>query len=129
MDQIANMINMIKNANLREHESVVVPYSNIKFSIAKVLEKNGYVKDVSKKMRKGFPVLAIDLAYGANGEARVSGVERISKSSCRIYIGTKEIRSVKNGHGMVVLTTPKGILTGREARKELVGGEVLFKIW
>ena len=129
MDQIANMINMIKNANGREHEAVVVSYSNIKFSIAKVLEKNGYVKDVSKKMRKGFPVLNIALNYGEKGEPRVTGVERVSKSSCRVYIGVKEIRTVKNGRGMVVLSTPKGILTGKEARKELVGGEVLFKIW
>lgn len=129
MDQIANMINMIKNGSTRTHESVVVPFSNIKFSIAKVLEKNGYVSGVEKKMKKGFPVIVINLAYGENNQPKVSGVERVSKSSCRIYIGAKEIRQVKNGRGLMIMTTPKGVLTGTEARKELVGGEVLFKIW
>lgn len=129
MDQIANMVNMIKNGSARGHDSVVVPFSNIKFSIAKVLEKNGYISSVDKKMRKGFPVIVVGLAYTEDKSPRVSGVERVSKSSCRIYIGSKDIRSVKNGRGMVVLTTPKGVLTGKEARKELVGGEVLFKIW
>lgn len=129
MDQIANMINTIKNGNRAGHESVVVPFSNIKFAIAQVLLKSGYIKNVEKKMRKGFPVLVIDLMYKDDSTPRVSGVERVSKSSCRIYVGAKEIRSVKNGHGMMVLTTPKGILTGGEAKKELVGGEVLFKIW
>lgn len=129
MDQIANMIIMIKNASARNHESIVVPFSNIKFSIAKVLEKNGYVGTVEKKMKKGFPVLNINLAYGENTEPKVNGVERVSKSSCRVYVGAKDIRPVKNGRGMMLMTTPKGILTGTEARKELVGGEVLFKIW
>ncbi len=129
MDQIANMIIMIKNASARNHESIVVPFSNIKFSIAKVLEKNGYVGVVEKKMKKGFPVLNINLAYGENTEPKVNGVERVSKSSCRVYVGAKDIRPVKNGRGMMLMTTPKGILTGTEARKELVGGEVLFKIW
>lgn len=129
MDQIANMINMIKNGSIRGHESVVVPFSNIKFAITQVLEKNGYIKSVEKKMHKGFPVIVIELAYGENGNPRVSGVKRVSKSSCRIYVGSKDIRPVQNGRGTVLITTPKGILTGKEARKELVGGEVLFEIW
>lgn len=129
MDQIANMINMIKNGNRAGHDSVVVPFSNIKLAIAQVLEKTGYVKKVEKKMHKNFPVLVIELMYKDDSSPRVSGVERVSKSSCRIYVGAKDIRPVKNGFGLMILTTPKGIMTGNEAKKELVGGEVLFKIW
>ncbi len=129
MDQIANMINMIKNASLRAHEVVVVPYSNIKMAIAECLVREGYIKTASKKMKKGFPVLELELMYTADGTPRVVGTERISKSSLRVYNGVKDIRSVRNGHGTMVLTTPKGILTDKQARKEQVGGEVLFKIW
>ncbi len=126
MDQIANMINMIKNASLRGHELVVVPHSKIKYAIAECLAKNGYIKSVSKKTQKGFPVMELGLAYTDDGEAKVVGVDRVSKSSCRVYKGVKEL---KRSHGITVLSTPKGILTDREAKKEMVGGEVLFKLW
>ncbi len=128
MDQIANMINMVKNAGLREHETVVVPFSKIKESIASCLVKEGYLKGFSKKTKKGAPVLEIELAY-AEGNPKVQGVERVSKSSRRVYRGVKEIRPTRNGFGLTVLSTPKGILTDKQARKEMVGGEVLFKIW
>ncbi len=128
MDQIANMIIMIKNGSNAGHASVVVPHSKIKMAIAECLIKEGYLKSASKKTRKGFPVIELELAY-VGGEPKVKGVDRVSKSSCRIYKGVKEIRSVKNGHGLLVLTTPKGILTDKQARKEMVGGEALFKIW
>ena len=128
MDQIANMINMIKNASQREHESVVVPFSNIKMAIAECLVREGYLSSVSKKMKNGFPVLELALAYN-DGTPRVHGVDRVSKSSCRVYNGVKDIRPVKYGKGIMVLSTPKGILTDKQARKEQVGGEVLFKMW
>ena len=128
MDQIANMINMIKNANRAEHEVVVVSYSKIKQAIADCLHKEGYIGSVNKKTAKGFPVLELGLIY-VDGEPKVKGVERVSKSSCRIYKGVKDIRSFRNGYGSAILTTPKGILTDKQARKEMVGGEVLFKIW
>ncbi len=128
MDQIANMMNMIKNGSRAEHEFVTVPYSKIKESIAECLVKAGFLKSVSKKMSKGFPMLELGLLY-KDGLPRVTGVERVSKSSRRIYKGVKEIRPTRNGYGLTVLTTPKGILTDKEARKEMVGGEVLFKLW
>lgn len=128
MDQIANMIQMIKNASARGHESVVVPHSKIKLAIAECLLRSGFIAGVSKKSRKGFPVLEINLSY-VNGSPKVNDVERVSKSSRRMYTGTRAIRPIKNGFGVMVLTTPKGILTDKEARKELVGGEVLFKMW
>lgn len=128
MDQIANMINMIKNANRVEHEFVTVPYSKIKNAVADCLVNAGFLKSATKKMKKGFPILELGLVYN-DGEPKVKGVERVSKSSCRVYKGVKEIRPVKSGYGMMVLTTPKGILTDKQAKKEMVGGEVLFKIW
>jgi len=128
MDQIANMINTIKNANRVDHEFVVISFSKIKNAIANCLLKEGYIKSVNKKMKNGFPVLEIGLAY-VDGQPKVQGVERVSKSSCRVYKGVKDIRPFRNGYGSMVLTTPKGILTDKQAKKEMVGGEALFKIW
>lgn len=125
MDQIANMINMIKNAGRAHHETVVVPHSKVKFSIAECLVKEGYLKSVVKKTRKGFPVMELELVY-IDEAPKITGVDRISKSSCRVYKGVKDI---KKGYGLTVLSTPKGILTDKEAKKEMVGGEVLFKLW
>lgn len=126
MDQIANMINMIKNAGRVRHESVVVPHSKIKFAIAECLMKEGYLKNVTKKNRKGFPVIELGLVYHSDGMPKITEVSRISKSSCRVYKGVKDI---KKGYGLTVLSTPKGILTDKEAKKEMVGGEVLFNLW
>ncbi len=128
MDQIANMMNMIKNASRAEHEFISVPYSKIKHAIADCLLKEGYISSINKKMKKGFPTLELGLVY-VDGAPKVNGVERISKSSCRVYKGVKDIRGVRNGYGIMVLTTPKGILTDKQARREMVGGEALFKIW
>jgi small subunit ribosomal protein S8 len=122
------MINMIKNSNRAEHESVTVPYSKIKHSIADCLVGEGFLASVSKKTKKGFPVLELALAY-TDGKPKVTGVERLSKSSRRIYKGVKEIKPTRSGYGLTILTTPKGILTDKQARKEMVGGEVLFKLW
>lgn len=119
---------MIKNANRVGHESVVVPHSKMKLSIADCLVKEGFLKYATKRTKKGFPVIELGLAY-VNDEPRVIGVERVSKSSCRVYKGVKDIKPTRNGHGLMVFSTPKGILTDKEARKEMVGGEALFKIW
>lgn len=119
---------MIKNGNRAGRESVTVPYSKIKNAIALCLVKEGYIKSASKKMKKGFPTLEIELVY-TDGEPKVIGVDRVSKLSRRVYAGVKGIKSTRNGHGLTILTTPKGILTDKQARKEMVGGEVLFKIW
>lgn len=129
MDQIANMINMIKNANARGHEFVIVPFSNIKLDIVNCLIKEGYLKSVNRKTRKGFPVLEIELSYKENGNPSVAGTRRISKSSKRIYQGVKDIKRTTSNYGTIVISTPKGILTNKQASKELVGGEVLFRIW
>ena len=128
MDQIANMMNMIKNSGRAGHESVVVPYSKIKHAIADCLVKEGYLASVAKKTKKNFPILELGIAY-TDGQPKVKEVERVSKSSRRVYQGVKQIRSTRSGYGMTVFTTPKGILTDKQARKEMVGGEVLFRMW
>ena len=100
----------------------------MKDAIIECLKKEGYVSSASKKVKKGVPMLEVILIY-TNKKPKITEVERISKQSRRVYFGVKDIRAVKNGLGLLVLSTPKGILSGKEARKEQVGGEALFKLW
>jgi small subunit ribosomal protein S8 len=119
---------MVKNSGRAEREFVVVPFSKIKYSIAECLVKEGYLSSVTKKTKKGFPTLELGIVY-VDGQPKVTGVERVSKSSRRVYKGTKDIRYTKGGNLITVFSTPKGIMTDKQARKEMVGGEVLFKMW
>ena len=128
MDQISNMIITMKNGSLAGLPTVTFPYSKMKLAISDCLKKEGYVAEVSKKVKKGIPVLEVVLVY-TDHKPKITEVERISKQSRRVYFGMKDIHSVRNGTGLLVLSTPKGILSGKEARKEQVGGEALFKIW
>lgn len=129
MDPIANMLITIKNGAMISKKSVVVPFSALKLSIAQCLKEHNFIANVSKKTEKdNRPVLEIELAYPL-GKSRISGVTRISKPSRRVYMGTRDIHRVKNGHGMTVFSTPKGILSDVQARKEQVGGEALFMVW
>lgn len=127
-DPIADLITQIKNASDARKESLVLPYSKLKESIAMVLQKEGYLKAVAKKGKKVMKLLEVELTYTA-GEPKVQGVQRVSRLSKRIYKKAKDIRVFKNGYGNIILSTPKGILTEAEAKKANVGGEVLFKIW
>lgn len=128
MDSISNMIIMIKNGSLAGKEVISFPYSKMKNAIAECLKQEGYVKDISKKVKKGQPMLEIGLVY-EDKKPKITEVERISKQSRRVYFGVKNIHSVRNGSGILVLSTPKGILSGKEAKREQVGGEALFRLW
>lgn len=137
-DPIADFITRVKNASDAKKTSVSMPHSTLKESIAHVLHRAGYVKAVESKGKKVVKTLEVELAYvpapasvGANvtGEPVVHGVDRVSKPSRRIYQKAKDIRPFKNGFGNIVLSTPKGIMLDVDARKQKVGGEVLFKIW
>jgi small subunit ribosomal protein S8 len=119
---------MLKNASLAGKGSVVVPFSKMKNSIAECLKREGYILDFSKKIKKGIPFLEMSLLY-TDKKPKITEVERISKQSRRVYFGVKEIHSVRSGTGLLVMSTPKGILSGKQARKEQVGGEALFKLW
>jgi small subunit ribosomal protein S8 len=127
-DPIADMIVRIKNASDAKKLTAAIPYSKIKMAIAELLEREGFVKSVAKKGKKIGKSIEIGLVYEGS-EPRVKGVERISKFSRRVYQKSKSIRSFKSGYGLTVLTTPKGILSDREAKAQNVGGEALFKIW
>lgn len=129
IDPIANLIIKIKNASEVNLEAISFPYSKICANIADILKKSGYIKSVNTK--GDTPVsrtLEIELLY-VDGSPRIRGVERISHLSGRIYKKAKDIRVFKSGFGNVILSTPKGVLTDSEAKKQNVGGEVLFKIW
>ena len=128
MDSIANMIIMMKNAGMAGKSSVAVPHSKLKNAILECLKKEGYVGEVSKKVKKGLPILEVELVY-VDKRPKITAAERISKQSRRVYFGVKDIHKVKNGAGLLVLSTPKGILSGRDARKEQVDGEALFQLW
>jgi len=125
-DPVSDLIIQIKNAGKVRKESVLLPYSKLKEAIANVLVAEGYLKSASKK--KTSPILEVVLNYH-NGEPKIKEVQRISKPSRRIYKGFEDIHPMKGGFGKTIFSTPKGILTDRQAIKEKVGGEVLFKIW
>ena len=128
MDPIANMLVMIKNASKAGLETCAFPYSKIKLEIAETLSRAGFLKNVTKKSRKGGEVIEVALLY-PNQAPRIGDVLRVSKVSKRVYKGVSELKAVRNGTGTMVLSTPKGILTDREAKKEHVGGEVILSIW
>lgn len=128
MDPIANMLVMIKNASRAGHDVVTFPYSKIKFEIAETLSRAGFITNVSKKTKKGAEVIEVGLLYPLK-TARITDIERVSKTARRVYRGVTELKPFKNGIGAYVLSTPKGVMTDREAKKEHVGGEVILSIW
>jgi small subunit ribosomal protein S8 len=128
MDPIANMLVMIKNASRAGNAVAAFPYSKIKYEIANTLVRSGFIKNVSKKTKKGGEVIEVELLY-KEGTPRIDDVTRVSKVSRRMYIGVNDLKPVKNGRGVMVLSTPKGILTDKEAKKEHVGGEIILSIW
>lgn len=127
IDPISNFVNGIKNANKAGKETVEFFNSKIKTAIADALSKAGYIGEISKKKKSN--KIEVTLAYTEDKEPKITGIERVSKQSRRVYESYKEIRPFMNGFGRSFFSTPKGILTDKEARKEKVGGEVLFKIW
>ena len=126
-DVIANLIVKLKNGGTAGKASVSVPLSKLSLAILSLLEKEGYIKAFTKKENPR--EIEVELAYDEDKAPKISYTERVSKLSKRTYSGAKELRSVRSGFGMQVLTTPKGIMSDREAKKNNVGGEILFKIW
>jgi small subunit ribosomal protein S8 len=127
-DPIADMIIRIKNASDAKKESVVFPYSKLKLAILDALLKDGFIKSFGKKGKKVVKFIEVGLIYDEEGP-KITGVERMSKSSKRIYQKAKDIRKVKSGYGALILSTPKGIMTDKAAKAANTGGEALFKIW
>lgn len=128
-DIVADLIIRIKNAGMVRKEKIEVPYSKKRNSIAQKLRVANYIENVETQGHGTKKQLVITLAYNKEGRHRVNDVKRISKPGRRVYSRVQDIQSVRNSHGTLFLSTPKGILTGEEARKEHVGGEALFSIW
>jgi small subunit ribosomal protein S8 len=131
-DPIADMLVRIKNAGSAGKNIADVPHSDLKLRIANVLIKEGFVEYATKKIKKigknSIRVIEIGLKE-QGGLPYIRGIERVSKSSVRIYKGAGELRPVKNGFGIMVVSTPKGIMSDSQARKEHVGGEIICKVW
>ena len=128
-DSIADLIIRIKNAGAVKHATVDIPYSKLKYQIARKLQDKKYLAEVEKKGTGIKKHLTLTLTYDPKDLHRVHDVKRLSKPGQRIYYHMSDIMPVKQGKGLLILSTSKGILTGEEARKEQVGGEALFSIW
>ena len=128
-DVVADMLTRIRNANTAKHETVEIPASNLKKAIAKILLDEGYIKayEVTDDNKQG--VITITLKYGENKQRIIQGLRRVSKPGLRIYASSQELPKVKNGLGVAIISTSKGIMTDKEARKQNVGGEVLAVVW
>ena len=128
-DPIADMLTRIRNANTVKHETVDVPASNIKKEIVRILLEEGFVRgyDVIEDEKQG--IIRIQLKYGQAGEKVIQGIKRISKPGMIVYTNAHEIPKVLNGLGIAIISTSKGILTDKQARKENVGGEVICYVW
>ena len=127
-DPIADMLTRVRNAVAAGLKKVAMPSSNEKVAIAKVLKEEGYVVDYAVTEDGVKRVLSIELKY-ANGKSVIEGLQRVSKPSCRVHCGSREIPRVRNGLGTVILTTPAGVVSGRQAVKANVGGEILCYVW
>lgn len=128
MDITSNVLNSIKNANNAKHATVLVHGSKFTLSLVECLNKAGYVGNYEEKKVKSKSFIEVALIYKGN-DPKIEQIIRMSKPSRRLYAGVKELRSVKNGFGSMILSTPKGLMTEKEARKEMVGGEIICKIW
>lgn len=130
VDPIADMLTRIRNAIMARHESVDIPYSNIKLAISKILKEEGYVKNYKTfvdEARKKF--LKVYISYDENSKSVITGLKKISKSGRRVYIGVNDIPKLRSRIGMVIISTSRGLMTDRNASKNNVGGEPLLMVW
>jgi len=128
-DNISNLINGLKNAQTSGKDVFRTPYTKMNMAILEVLKREGFVSDVDKRGKDLSKHIDITLKYGEEGKPSINNVKRVSKQSRRVYKSANEIHQIKNGYGLLVLSTPSGILTDKQARKSNVGGEALFEIW
>ncbi len=130
MDSISDMLTRIRNAMHSKQRQVEIPYSKLKYEIARVLMQEGYISNFQEMGNEGVKKkILVQLKYSEDGKPIIYGLKRISKPSRRVYVKCDELPKVIGGMGVTILSTPKGILTDREARNEQVGGEVLCQVW
>jgi len=137
-DPITDMFNRIRNAQAVFHQTTAVPFSELKYQIAKILEKEGFIETAEKKGKGTQKIIQIALKYRKkpsasggeeNAEPLILGVKRVSKPGQRIYRDYRSLRRVRDGYGIAVISTSKGIMTNKEARKNKLGGEIICEVW
>ena len=128
-DAIADMLTRIRNASSAKHDSVKIPASNMKKAIAQILVDEGYIKGFTVEEDGKQGIMDVQLKYGPNKSQVITGLRRVSKPGLRIYTNVEDMPKVMKGLGIAILSTPKGIMTDKDARKANVGGEVLAFVW
>lgn len=128
-DSVADMLTRIRNASSAKHDTVEVPASNMKKAIAQILVDEGYIKNFTVEEDGKQDIIKITLKYGPNKSPVITGLRRVSKPGLRIYTSCEDMPRVMKGLGVAILSTPKGVMTDKEARKANVGGEVLAFVW
>lgn len=128
-DPVADLLTRIRNAIGARQQKLDVPASKLKMEIARILKEEGYLSNFKVTEEEGRKVLRLYLKYGSNNDAAITNLARISRPGCRVYVRHTEIPRVLGGLGINILTTPKGVMTGRTARRSGVGGEILCEVW
>jgi small subunit ribosomal protein S8 len=128
-DPVADMLTRVRNAIQARHESVLVPHSKLKLAIAKTLKEQGYIRDYDLPRGHAHPTLRIHMAYRDGRQPAIRGLKRVSKPGLRIYVGKGEIPRVYGGIGTAIISTSRGVMTGRQAWRLGVGGELLCYVW
>lgn len=130
-DPIADMLTRIRNAVSSRHEAVSMPSSKLKLAIAEVLKSEGFIRGYEVDQERGRPQASIkvELSYGGRKQPVINGIQRVSKPGLRVYVRRSEIPRVYGGLGVAIISTPSGVMTGQEARRRQVGGEVLCYVW
>ena len=128
-DPIADLLSRIRNAQMARHKTVEIPSSKMKIAIVKILMEEGYISNLAVVEDRHQNTLRIHLKYGSAGERVITGLQRVSRPGRRMYCGKTELPKVLNGLGITILSTPKGVLSGRACRDLGVGGEILCNIW
>ena len=128
-DPVADMLTRVRNAITARHPKVDVPASKLKAEIARILKEEGYISNFKVAEEGVKRVIKIYLKYGPNNSPVITKIERVSRPGCRVYVGQNDIPRVQGGLGINILTTARGVMTGKHARQEGVGGELLCRIW
>jgi small subunit ribosomal protein S8 len=128
-DPVADLLTRIRNAINARQQKLDVPASKLKTEIARILKEEGYLANYKATEENGRKLLRLYIKYGSNNDAAITNLARVSRPGCRVYVGHNEIPRVLGGLGISILTTPKGVMTGRQARKSGVGGEILCEVW
>lgn len=128
-DPIADLLVRIQNAGRRGHATVTIPASKMKAEVLRVLKAEGFIQDYERSTHEGHPALAVTLRYFGEGHPVITAMQRVSTPGCRVYVGHKELKPVRGGMGVTILSTSKGIMTDQESKRAKLGGEVLCRVW